>query len=565
MTSNSTTGEKEGQSLALLSVEELSIGFWRSGALLPGVRKVSFQMNRGVSLGIVGESGSGKSLTILAILDMHRGNPAIRSAGKVSLLLDNEVVVMSQLSPRDIQRIRGHRVGLVFQEPLSILNPTLRCGDQILEVLDIHNIGVRQDRKSRVLTYFKLVSLTEEERIYDAYPHELSGGQLQRVCIAMALICEPDLLICDEATSSLDTITQREIMNLLSRLVNELAVSLIFVSHDLNLVRKICEEIIIMKNGEIVEQGLTTDILTDPQEQYTQMLIDAGISMNPPSVAKHIKGTQHRSTRAIETTRSASYEYCILSVYRLSVYYTIRGKRLMSAAQYFHAADDVSFSIYKSEIVGIIGESGSGKSSIASVLAGLRTPSKGDVLYYANQDTAYPISGIPRREIQLIFQDPYSSLTPSMSVGDCIREVLRYHRLRSSSTIKDRVVELLEMVGLSQDHLVRMPHQLSGGQRQRVCIARALALEPEILICDECVSALDLITQRQIIELLHKIRNQLKLSILFISHDLGVVNELCDHMIVLRGGRIVEQGMPYEVLTAPQDPYTQRLVTSTFT
>jgi len=530
----------------LISANNLDVRFQTTRSHVHALKNIAFRIDRGESLGIVGESGSGKSVTSLSLLDLYRDSPQVSYKGQVIIRIDDQEVRVNDIDNKALQNIRGNHIGLVLQEPGSALNPVRKCGPQIIEALKRHSTQGDTDHKAVVLKTFEEVALSDIDRIYDSYPHELSGGQLQRVCIAMAIVGKPDLLICDEVTSALDVTIQKEIIDLLIRLRKDLGLTLLFISHDLDVVRELCDRIIIMSDGEIVEEGNVEEVFNNPTTTYTKELLN-----NKPSISpKLVKEYKHQE------------ESKILEIKSLSHAYKSKSRSLFKAAKLDWVLNDVTFSLHRGEILGIVGESGSGKSTLAKSIVGIIDPTQGAINYINQNHQAEKMGSVPRRDIQLVFQDPYSSLNPSMSIGRGLYELLQFHRIVPKTDIKNRISSLLHQVGLSDNYYNRLPRELSGGQRQRICLAKALALEPKILLCDECVSALDVTVQSKILQLLLDLRRDLDLSILFISHDLAVINEICDRVLVMENGSIVESGSPYEIIHAPKNPYTQRLTAS---
>ncbi len=516
----------------VLDVNNLSVSL-HSGAEI--VSKISFKVHAGETLCIVGESGSGKSVTSLAVMQLLDAAALRPSSGSILL----EGVDLLKASPAKLRHLRAARMSMIFQEPMTALNPVEKIGDQVLEVLDIHNDGDRKGRPERVLEMFRSVKLPDPERIFSSYPHELSGGQRQRVVIAMALILRPRLLIADEPTTALDVTTQAQILHLISELQREMGTAVLFITHDFGVVHDIADRILVMNKGHVVEEGARIDILTRPKDDYTRMLISSVPSLVP---------VPPRSMVAEQ----------VLQVEGMAKQYTIGsfGKR-----RQLHALHPTDFSLRKGEIMGVVGESGSGKTTLARCVARLVTASAGSVRLNGTDIASLSASRLraARRDVQIVFQDPYRSMNARMKLRDVIAEGMVNFGF-SAAEIQRRCVELIEAVGLQAEMLDRYPHQLSGGQRQRVCIARALALDPSVLICDEAVSALDVSVQAQVIRLLLDLRDRLGVSILFITHDLRVAAQLCDSVIVMHKGQVVEAGRAVDILSAPEHDYTRFLI-----
>lgn len=530
------------------------------------MKHLNFTLDQGQCLGIVGESGSGKSVTSLSILNLLRLNSNNTTTGKISYKDEQDAIDLLQLPEKQLYKIRGRKIAMVFQEPMSALNPVRKCGEQVKEVLDVHHIGSPSDRKNQVLSLFEQVSLPDVSRIYNSYPHQLSGGQLQRVNIAMALAAEPDVIICDEPTTALDVTVQAQILKLLKGLISNSKTGMIFISHDLDVVAGLCDSVLVMYNGEIVESGLIPETFEHPQHPYTKALVAckptaANRDFRLPTVQSIMDGSFTKSPR---TLRAKSRGKKIIEVRNLKVYFPKKKESLFGKRTYVKAVDDVSFNLYKGEILGIVGESGSGKSTIAACISGLIDQSGGTITYNGSPINAAVLSRdrLLRTKIQLVFQDPYSSLNPQMTIGNAITEPMLYHRLVTKNEAPARLLRLLDQVGLSPMYKDRYPHQLSGGQRQRACIARALSVQPDVLICDESVSALDVSIQAQILNLLDQLRAELGLTLIFISHDLSVIHYSCDYVLVMKNGKIVEEGSVDEIMNQPSADYTKQLIAS---
>ncbi len=562
----------------LLEVKNLDIVFRQNEKSLEVVKDVSFNLKKGEILGIVGESGSGKSLTCLSLIKLiPKGGDIV--SGNVKLQDANEIINITDASEKEMCSIRGRSISMVFQEPMSSLNPTHRCGKQVEEALLIHFPDKRDISKKLVLELFEEVRLDDAERIYRSYPHELSGGQLQRVMIAIALINKPSIIIADEPTTALDVTIQKEIIELISDIRKKYGCAFIFVSHDLGVIKQLCDRVLVMKNGEIVESGETYHIFNRPQDAYTRGLLACRPPLDRrfkrlPTVNEFLElSTQEipqflafheESTEEFETRINALTDRDVLiDVKNLTKEYPISRNFFGKVTKYKRAVDNVSFTVRKGEIVGLVGESGSGKSTIGHTMLKLLNPTSGVVLYQGNNLFELSTSGLRkyRKDLQIIFQDPFSSLNPKMKIGKAIQEPMQVHNLfNNNKQRKEKVIELLEAVGLQPDHYDRYPHQFSGGQRQRISIARTLSVEPKFIICDESVSALDVSVQAQILNLLKDLKDQFDLSYLFISHDLSVIKFFCDTVLVLKDGKIVERGNVEEVFNSPSNDYTRSLI-----
>ncbi|MEC8396712.1 MAG: ABC transporter ATP-binding protein [Bacteroidota bacterium] len=547
----------------LLQVEDLSISFQER--LL--INRFSFVINYNEILAIVGESGSGKSLTALSIAGLLFQTPLTVSSHKMKLSGQE----LSYLSQKDWQTIRGRKLGMVFQEPQSSLNPSMRCGPQVMERMQQTKIGKPQDYRYKVLEAFDKVQLPQPERIFKAYPHELSGGQKQRVMIAMALIGSPKLMIADEPTTALDVTVQKEILNLIKGQQKAHKMSVLFISHDLSLVAHFADRVLVIHQGRLVESGTVAEIFKSPKDPYTQGLLYARPKPDKrlkrlPTVADFSE--KHKSFKSIsKATRAKKHQEIygqnpLLEVEGLLKEYPLT-RHWFKKNQSFKAVNEVSFDLYPGETLGLVGESGCGKSTITRALVNLDTPSGGDIRYKGRSILGLNPKELRdlRKQIQLVFQDPYAALHPLKYIGDAIAEPLYVHGLvKGKDAQKQRVLQLFEQVGLGAELYHRYPHQLSGGQRQRVVIARALATEPQLLLLDESVAALDISVQAQVLNLLNDLKERLKLSYLFISHDLNLVKYMADRILVMQKGILVEEGEADELYFHPQQPYTKELI-----
>ena len=544
----------------ILEVNHLNTSFKTDDRETKAVIDLSFDLYPGEILGIVGESGSGKSVSVLSLMKLL---PLKRVITKGQILFKGEE--LNSLSEEEIRVFRGKRMAMIFQEPMSSLNPTMTLGDQVAEMFILHTSFSKAEIKEKVLELFTKVKLPNPERIYDAYPHQASGGQLQRVMIAMAISVNPDVLIADEPTTALDVTVQKEILELIKTIQNESGTATIFISHDLSLVRQICDRVIVMHHGKVVEKGSVKEIFENPQQAYTQGLIACRPQENfhlnrLPTVEDFINGTVSQEAKQLRETSKEK----ILEVHNLKKYFPAKKNWYGKTIEFTKAVDDVSFTIHKGEIMGLVGESGCGKSSLGKIVSRLLVPDEGKIVFEGNDVTnlSGPALRAFRKSVQMIFQDPFGSLNPRMKVGQSIMEPILSHNLLSATKAKDRVVELLEQTGLKAEHADRYPHQFSGGQRQRVSIARALSLNPKLLVCDESVSALDVSVQAQIINLLLDLRDKLDVTMLFIAHDLAAVRFISDQVAVMYNGKIVEMGKPDVIYNNPQNEYTKKLLSA---
>ena len=518
----------------LFKVEELTVAF---GDAPPVVNNLSFELKRGETLALVGESGSGKSVTALSLLRLLPPHLARYPAGQVLYGGEN----LLQVPEKRLRQIRGNRVGMIFQEPMTSLNPLHRIERQITETLRLHRGMTGRDARQRSLELLELVGIPDAEQRLDQYPHELSGGQRQRVMIAMALANEPELLIADEPTTALDVTIQQQILELLGELQRKLNMSVLLITHDLNIVRRHAQRVCVMYRGEIVEEQSCERLFAAPTHPYTRTLLDAEPGGRPLPVPA-----------ASET---------LLSAEQIRVWFPIKQGFFKRTRDHFRAVDGVSLELARGETLGIVGESGSGKSTLALALLRL-TSSRGSIRFHGTpihelrQASLKPL----RKQMQIVFQDPYGSLSPRLSITEILAEGLGVHGVTDADEIEQRVVEVLREVGLDPDVRHRYPHEFSGGQRQRIAIARVLILKPELIVLDEPTSALDRTVQKQIIELLRDLQSRYQLSYLFISHDLAVVRALSHKLLVMRQGKVVESGPAQALFEAPQHPYTQQLL-----
>lgn len=553
----------------ILEVKNLNVSFQTPKGVVPAAKDVSFELYAGQTLGLVGESGSGKSVTALSLMRLL---PALNCS------LSGEIHLHSTASPNPVRidelpdgamrKIRGRRIGMIFQEPMSSLNPVFRCGDQVSEALRLHLQLNADEAKKRTMQWFEKVKLPDPGRIYRSYPHQLSGGQKQRVMIAMAMCCNPALLIADEPTTALDVTVQKAVLDLIRDLQQDTGAACLFISHDLGVISEIAQQVAVMHRGEVVEKGSVVQMLTAPQHPYTKGLLACRPPLNRrlrrlPVISDFTNGAgtaplpENTMSREEELTKAAalSLHPPLLQVNGLNVSYPGRPP--------VHAVKAVDFQVHPGEVLGLVGESGCGKTTLGRALLRLTEAQSGDVLFRGeNLLQLQPKRMLQiRKEVQIIFQDPYASLNPRFRIGKAIMEPMRLHNLRQTEKqCKATTMSLLETVGLSEAQFDRFPHELSGGQRQRACIARALAVEPSLLICDESVSALDVSVQAQVLNLLQQLREARNLTMIFISHDLSVIRQISDRILVMKDGEIVESGFTAEVCTQPKSLYTQQLL-----
>jgi peptide/nickel transport system ATP-binding protein len=530
----------------ILEVRGLTVDFLSDRDPVRAVSAVDFHVSHAETLCILGESGSGKSVSTSAIMGLIDTPPGDIVAGRM-FFEGRDLATMTQEERRDIN---GRKIAMIFQDPLAYLNPVHTIGRQIAEVFETHGVASGADARRRVVDLLRRVGIPDPEHRVDQYPHQFSGGQRQRVMIAMAIALQPSVIIADEPTTALDVSVQAQILDLLRDLQAEYGMALILITHDLEVAASMADRVMVMKGGQIVEEGEARTVFTRPQHEYTRKLLSA---------LPHADDTdKHRRSATVAGEP-------ILKVENIVKRYTL-STGLFGGAKHVHAVNDISFEVNRGETVGIVGESGSGKSSVARILLRLNEPTsgqafyKGDDIFRMNERELLKL----RRKMQMVFQDPYGSMNPRMDVHSIISEPLRIHRdILPKAQWSDRVVELLELVGLKAEHARRHIHQFSGGQRQRIAIARALASDPELIVCDEAVSALDVSIQAQVIDLLADLRTRLGLSYIFITHDLPIVRHFADRIIVMKQGEIVEQGATQALFANPQHPYTRTLLAAT--
>jgi len=574
----------------LLEVKNLVTQFRTERESVKAVNDVSFTLNSGETIGIVGESGSGKSVTSLSIMQLIPNPPGKITAGEIIYhTKDNQQIDLVKLPSNEMRKYRGNEIAMIFQEPMTSLNPVIKCGEQVMEVILLHQRVSKKEALDKTLALFKEVQLPTPELMIDRYPHQISGGQKQRVMIAMAMSCKPRLLIADEPTTALDVTVQKTILELMQKLQKQNNMGVLFISHDLGVIAELADSVAVMFKGKIVEQGPVLEIFLNPKHPYTKSLLACRppldfrvkrlpvvsdfmkreengditeIAAKANDILKNVIVTADERKTALQKIYGRDK---ILELKHVKTWFPAQKTIFGKVISYTKAVDDVSFDVYEGETLGLVGESGCGKTTLGRSILKLADAVSGEILYWGKDIVKMKETDFRkhRKDMQIIFQDPYSSLNPRITVGHAINEPMKLHKiLNSDNERKGRVIELLKRVGLDEKHYNRYPHEFSGGQRQRVCIARALALNPKFIICDESVSALDVSVQAQVLNLLNELKEEYKFTYIFISHDLGVVKFMSDRMIVMQRGKIVEIGDADEIYNSPKNDYTMKLIHS---
>jgi len=571
----------------LLEIKNLSTDFTTEAGKIAAISDVTFMLNRGETIGIVGESGSGKSVTALSIMRLLAKTATI-SSGEINFYnQENRAINLLSLPEEEMRKYRGNELAMIFQEPMTSLNPVISCGKQVAEALILHKKISKQDARLRTIELFEKVKLPRAEKLFDSYPHQISGGQKQRVMIAMAISCDPAVLIADEPTTALDVTVQASIIELMHQIQEEKKMGLLFITHDLGVVSEIANRVVVMYNGKIVENGTTENIFNNPQHPYTKALLACRPPLHKklyrlPTITDFMKENSDGSFTEIKKSVEESLtnfeidkeeiskhhhqlfaQEPILQVKNLCTWFPVRNGLFGKTTDHIKAVNDVSFDVYPGETLGLVGESGCGKTTLGRSIIRLIEPTSGQVIFKKKDFSTLEGRELRRmrKHIQIIFQDPYSSLNPRMAVGKAIMEPMQVHGLYDNDEHRrNKVIELMERVSLNERQFNRLPHEFSGGQRQRICIARAIAMQPEFIICDESVSALDVSIQAQVLNLLNELKRDFNFTYIFISHDMSVVKFMSDRMIVMNNGKIEEIGDPEEIYTSPKSEYTKRLI-----
>ncbi|MDD0854863.1 ABC transporter ATP-binding protein [Halobacteriovorax sp. GB3] len=556
---------------SLLSIKNLCIDFQSEGKTVHAVKSLNLEIPKGKTVGLVGESGSGKSVTSLAVMGLIPNPPGKISSGEI--LFHGED--LTKVSVEKMRKLRGNKIAMIFQEPMTSLNPVYTVGNQIDEVLMLHQGMDKKQSRKRTIELFEEVGIPTPSESVNKYPHQMSGGQKQRVMIAMAMACEPELLICDEPTTALDVTIQKQVLDLMLELQKKHGMSMLFITHDLAVIADIADEVAVMFRGDLVEQNTTRKIFENPQHPYTKGLLACRPSLdsnpkrlltvddfleNDGNITDPSK-TQDKQPRAVDEEKNP----VLLEISDFQKHFPIKGGIFGRTVDWFKAVDGVNLKVRKGRTLGLVGESGCGKTTLGRAILRLIEPTGGKIVYNGRDITniSAPEMRDMREKMQIIFQDPYSSLNPRMTIGDIVTEPMVIHGIGKDKKERyEMAQELLEKVGLKGDHLNRYPHEFSGGQRQRICIARALGLKPEFIICDESVSALDVSVQAQVLNLLQDLQDEFNLTYIFISHDLSVVKYISDEIGVMNKGQIVEFASAEEIYKSPKDDYTKKLLSA---
>jgi peptide/nickel transport system ATP-binding protein len=574
----------------LLEVKNLVTEFKSDGELMKAVNDVSFTLHKGETIGIVGESGSGKSVTSLSIMQLIPNPPGYVSGGEILYHSKTKGKVnLRNLDPKEMRSFRGNEIAMIFQEPMTSLNPVYTCGNQVMEAILLHQKISKKEARKKTIKLFEQVQLPDPERVFNVYPHQISGGQKQRVMIAMAMSCNPRILIADEPTTALDVTVQKTILDLMLQLQREQDMGIMFITHDLGVIAELADTVMVMYKGRVVEQGPVLEIFSNPKHPYTKSLLACRPPLDrrivrlpvssdfmkldeqgsmveiPKTVSEAINSVIiTKEQRAIEHKELYSRSK-ILEIENIKTWFPKNKTLFGKTRDWVKAVDDVTLDVYEGETLGLVGESGCGKTTLGRTILRLNEPTEGKIFFQRNDLLKLNASDMRqiRKDMQIIFQDPYSSLNPRITIGEALIEPMQVHNLHNTNKQrKEQVMELLKKVGLEEKHFNRYPHEFSGGQRQRICIARALSLNPKFIICDESVSALDVSVQAQVLNLLNDLKREFKFTYIFISHDLSVVKFMSDRMVVMNQGKIEEMGDADAIYQNPTSDYTKKLISS---
>ena len=573
----------------LLEVKNLVTEFHTDNGTVRAVDDISFTLHRGETIGIVGESGSGKSVTSLSAMRLIPEPPGEIVNGKILFHGDDYASDLAKLNEKQMRKFRGNEIAMIFQEPMTSLNPVFTCGKQVMEAIQLHQKFSRKAAKEKTIELFKKVKLPRPEEIFRSYPHQISGGQKQRVMIAMALSCNPAILIADEPTTALDVTVQKTILHLMKELQEEYNMGILFITHDLGVIAELADEVVVMYKGKLVEKGSALQVFSSPKHPYTRGLLacrppldvrvrelptrkyfmtedDNGVIVETGKTVSEVIKELAVSKNEVSFRHEIIYsQEPLLEISNLKTYFPNKKSFFGKAKSWVKAVDDISFKLYPGETLGLVGESGCGKTTLGRTILKLIEPTDGSIVLNGENITGYSNKSMRplRKDAQIIFQDPYSSLNPRITIGEAIMEPMRVHNVCDNEMQrKQEVFELLLKVGLDPSQFNRYPHEFSGGQRQRICIARSIALKPKLVICDESVSALDVSVQADVLNLLNELRDEFGLTYLFISHDLSVVKFMSDRMIVMKEGKIAEEGLADEIYANPKTEYTKSLINS---
>ncbi|WMJ71779.1 ABC transporter ATP-binding protein [Cytophagaceae bacterium ABcell3] len=577
---------KQLEENCILQINNLQTIFRTEETIVKAVDDISFNLQKGETIGIVGESGSGKSVTSLSAMRLIPNPPGLVAGGEIWFKSSNKGVIdLTRIPEKEMHHIRGNEISMIFQEPMTSLNPVYSCGDQVMETILLHRKVSKKEAYEKTIELFNKVDLPRPEKIFKSYPHEISGGQKQRVMIAMAISCNPSILIADEPTTALDVTVQAKILDLMQNLKDETDMGIVFITHDLSVIAEIADRVIVMYQGKIVEQGDTLEIFSNPQHPYTKGLLacrprlnlklnvlpvvsdfmeinDSGILVEKKQY-NTVVDALIRNLEFNDDPETIQDKEPHLQIKNLKTWFPQKRNLFGKVTEYVKAVDDVSFEVYPGETIGLVGESGCGKTTLGRTILRLIEPTDGEIIFEGRKINNIKSDELRalRKNMQIIFQDPYSSLNPRLTIGEAIMEPMRINKILASDfQRKKRAVELLETVNLSASQFERYPHEFSGGQRQRICIARALALNPRFIICDESVSALDVSVQAQVLNLLNDLKEKFNFTCIFISHDLSVVKFMSDRIIVMNKGKIEEIGTAEEIYANPKREYTKNLI-----